>query len=100
MHYSQDNIEWVFTKYGRGCIYSPFINVYVISSIFVHTGYRKQGYGTKLLKKLEHKCFKHKVKSIFLFVKANSFMYKWYENNGYKYHSDFRDDLVWMQKCC
>lgn len=72
----------------------------VLDTLSVSKDHRKRGLGTKMQEVREDLARTLGAKHIYLFVKKGSWMRKWYDRRGYKYHCKYEGDssFVWLKK--
>jgi len=85
-------------SYGRIYWYTDNELVCYLAGLSVDKNFLGKGFGNQLLKKLESIAIERKALTIHLWVKKNSWQYKWYNRNGYVYFGEFDSEHDWLIK--
>ena len=85
--------------FGRAYIFNDSKDTIYLDFLSVAEEHRNKGLGLKMQKIREQIGRDNDCKYSFLWVKKKTWMRKWYERRGYKYHSQYKEEnAVWLKK--
>jgi len=85
--------------HARGYYYHDDLEIFYLDSLSVDVDHRRKGIGTNLQNIRERIAKEKGCKYVMLWVEKDTWMVKWYERRGYKYHSEYPEENgAWMKK--
>ena len=98
-----EHLWWLKNRYYKFCLYSysDEPKIIYLSNVYVNKLFRKHRYGNILLKHAKHLAKERGYEFMYLKVKSDTWIQKWYERNGFKFHKKVKTNTkqkwVWLK---